>query len=143
VGITLQVSNRILDRSKKIFKMTAQEISDRIIKKTKVNVFEDSRKKEVIHYRSLLIYLLREKMNLRWMNIALFFKANDKSITHATIIHSHHYYEIYKDENPKLEELEKQFNFAPVDLDTLDKIHMLENKVKNLRQRIQKYEKAS
>jgi chromosomal replication initiation ATPase DnaA len=53
--------------------MTAQEISDRIIKKTKVNVFEDSRKKEVIHYRSLLIYLLREKMNLRWMNIALFF----------------------------------------------------------------------
>jgi hypothetical protein len=100
--------------------MTAQEISDRIIKKTKVNVFEDSRKKEVIHYRSLLIYLLREKMNLRWMNIALFFKANDKSITHATIIHSHHYYEIYKDENPKLEELEKQFNFAPVDLDTLD-----------------------
>ena len=115
--------------------MTAQEISDRIVKKTGVNVFEDSRKKEVIHYRSLLIYLLREKMNLRWMNIALFFK--------ATVIHSHHYYGIYKDENPKLEELEKQFNFTPVDLDTLDKIHMLENKVKNLRQRIQKYEKAN
>ena len=50
---------------------------------------------------------------------------------------------LYKDENPKLEELEKQFNFAPVDLDTLDKIHMLENKVKNLRKIIQKYEKVS
>ena len=82
-------------------------------------------------------------MNHRWMNIALFFKANDKSITLATIIHSHHYYQLYKDENPKLEELEKQFNFAPVDLDTLDKIHMLENKVKNLRKIIQKYEKVS
>jgi len=122
--------------------MTAQEISDKIIKKTGVNVFEDTRKKEVIHYRSLLIYLLREKMNLRWTNIALFFKANDKNITHATVIHSHHYYKVYKDENPKLEELEKQFNFTPVDLDTLDKIHMLENKVKNLKKVIQRYEKV-
>ena len=55
--------------------MTAQEISYRIGKKTKVNVFEDSRRKEVVHYRSLLIYLLRGKMNLRWKNIALFFNA--------------------------------------------------------------------
>jgi chromosomal replication initiation ATPase DnaA len=123
--------------------MTAQEISDKIINKTGINVFDNSRKREVIHYRSLLIYLLREKMNLRWTNIALFFKANEKDITHATIIHSHHYYKVYKDENPKLEELEKQFNFAPVDLDTLDKIHMLENKVQNLKRKLNKYEKIN
>ena len=123
--------------------MTAQEISDKIINKTGINVFENSRKREVIHHRSLLIYLLREKMNLRWTNIALFFKANKKDITHATIIHSHHYYKVYKDENPKLEELEKQFNFAPVDLDTLDKIHMLENKVENLKRKLNKYEKIN
>jgi chromosomal replication initiation ATPase DnaA len=123
--------------------MTAQDISNRIIKKTGVNVFENSRRKEVVHYRALLIYLLREKMNLRWMNIALFFKANEKNITHATVIHSHHYYQLYKDENPRLEELENQFNFAPIDLDTLDKIHMLENKVKNLKKRIEKYEKIN
>ena len=123
--------------------MTAQEISDKIIKKTKVNVFEDSRRKEVIHYRSLLIYLLREKINLRWINISLFFKANNKDITHATIIHSHHYYKFYKDENPKLDDLEKQFNFAPVDIDTIDKIDFLERKVKNLKKKIEKYEKAS
>tara|TARA_R110002167_G_scaffold69576_5_gene196014 strand:+ start:1380 stop:1751 length:372 start_codon:yes stop_codon:yes gene_type:complete len=123
--------------------MTAQEISDKIIKKTGVNVFEDTRRKEVIHYRSLLIYLLREKMNLRWTNIALFFKANEKNITHATIIHSHHYYEVYKEQNLKLKELEGQFNFTPVDLDTLDKIHMLETKVKNLKKKIEKYEKVS
>ena len=123
--------------------MTAQEISDKIIKKTGVNVFENSRRKEVIHFRSLLIYLLREKMSLRWTNISLFFKANNKNITHATVIHSHHYYNFYKDENPKLEDLEKQFNFAPVDLDTLDKIYYLENKVRNLKKKIEKYEKAS
>ena len=123
--------------------MTAQDISDRIIKRTGVNVFEDSRRKEVIHYRSLLVYLLREKMNLRWTNIALFFKANEKEITHATIIHSHHYYEVYKDENPNIEVLEMQFTFDPVDIDTLDKIHMLENKIKNLKKRIEKYEKVN
>jgi len=122
--------------------MTAQEISDKIIKKTGVNVFENSRRKEVIHYRSLLVYLLREKMNLRWTNISLFFKANEKDITHATVIHSHHYYKVYKEENSKLEELEKQFNFTPVNLDTLDKIHMLETKVKHLKKKIEKYEKA-
>ena len=72
--------------------MTAQDISNRIIKKTGVNVFENSRR---------------------------------------------------KDENPRLEELENQFNFAPIDLDTLDKIHMLENKVKNLKKRIEKYEKIN
>ena len=120
--------------------MTAQEISDRIIKKTKVNVFENSRRKEVIHYRSLLIYLLRDKMNLRWTSIALFFKANAKDITHATIMHSHHYYPVYKDENKNLDVLEKQFNFKPVDLDTLDKIHYLENKVENLKRKLNKYE---
>ena len=122
--------------------MTAQEISDRIVKKSKVNVFEDSRRKEVIHYRSLLIFILREKMNLRWTTISLFFKANNKELSHATVMHSHHYYPVYKNENKNLEELESQFNFKPVDLDTLDKIHMLENKVKNLRKRISQYEKA-
>jgi len=122
--------------------MTAQEISDKIIKKTGVNVFENSRRKEVIHYRSLLIYLLREKMNLRWTNISLFFKANEKDITHATVIHSHHYYSIYKEENKELKELEKQFNFAPIDIDTIDKIDYLERKVKNLKNKIKKYEKV-
>jgi|TARA_R110000782_G_scaffold213622_3_gene301568 chromosomal replication initiation ATPase DnaA len=123
--------------------MTAQEISDRIVKKTKINVFENSRRKEVIHYRSLLIYLLREKMNLRWTSIALFFKANAKDITHATIMHSHHYYPVYKDENKDLDVLEKQFNFKPVDLDTLDKIHYLENKVENLKRKLNKYEQVN
>ena len=122
--------------------MTAQEISDKIIKKTGVNVFEDSRKRDVIHYRSLLIYLLREKMNLRWTNISLFFKANDKNITHGTVMHSYDYYKLYKQENLKLEDLEKQFNFAPVDLDTLDKIYYLEKKVRNLKKKIEKYEKV-
>ena len=122
--------------------MTAQDISDKIIKKTGVNVFEDTRRKDVIHYRSLLIYLLREKMNLRWTNIGLFFRANNKEITHGTIIHAHHFYKFYKEENPKIKELEKQFNFAPIDIDTLDKIDYLERKIKNLKKKIEKYEKV-
>ena len=50
---------------------------------------------------------------------------------------------MYKDENPNIEVLEMQFTFDPVDLDTLDKIHMLENKIKNLKKRIEKYEKVN
>jgi hypothetical protein len=55
-------------------------------------------------------------------------------------MHSHHYYPVYKDENKNLDVLEKQFNFKPVDLDTLDKIHYLENKVENLKRKLNKYE---
>ena len=33
---------------------------------------------------------------------------HDKSIAHATVIHSHHYYELYKDENtPNLDVVRK------------------------------------
>jgi hypothetical protein len=120
--------------------MTAQEISDRIIKKSGVNVFENSRRKEVIQHRSLLIHILRDKMNLRWINIALFFKANDKNLTQATVMHSYSYYPIYKDENKDLEIIENQLHFKPVDIDTLDKIHYLENKIENLQRKLNKYE---
>ena len=51
-------------------------------------------------------------------------------------MHSYDYYKVYKQENFKLEDLEKQFNFAPVDLDTLDKIYYLEKKVRNLKKKI-------
>ena len=48
------------------------QIAKRIIKESGVNIFENNRRKNQIEFRSLLCYLLREKLNMRWTLIAKF-----------------------------------------------------------------------
>lgn len=123
--------------------MTAQQIADKIIKKCGFNIFENSRKKYLIRYRSLLIHILRDKLNMRWVAIAMFFKANNKKMTEASIIYSYNYFAIYKEQDKNLGEILSQFNFKPIDIDVLDKIHYLNNKIKNLNKKLKKYEKIN
>ena len=78
------------------------EIANKIIELSGINIFEDSRKKNIVEMRSLLIYILREKLGMRWVNIALFLKANNKPVNHATLIHSVKNFEMYKKENKQL-----------------------------------------
>ena len=54
------------------------QIANKIIKESGVNIFENNRRKNQIEFRSLLCHLLREKLNMRWTNIANFFKENNK-----------------------------------------------------------------
>ena len=123
--------------------MTAQQISDKIIKKSGINIFEHSRKRHIIQYRSLLIHILRDKLNMRWVSIAMFFKANDKNMTEASIIHSYDHFPIYQEQDKNLKQMLEEFNFKPIDIDVLDKIHYLNNKIKNLTQKLEKYEKIA
>ena len=109
--------------------MTAQQISDKIIKKSGINIFENSRKRHIIQYRSLLINILRDKLNMRWVSIAMFFKANAKNMTEASIIHSYDHFPIYQEQDKNLKQMLEQFNFKPIDIDVLDKIHYLNNKI--------------
>ena len=105
---------------------------------SKVNVFEETRKRDVVEIRMLLCYLLREKLNMRWINIAKFFSNNGKNMTHATAIHSCNMYPAYKKNNKKLKEFEKIFSWkSNLTYDEIDKIHYLENQVKNLSQKLE------
>jgi hypothetical protein len=114
------------------------EIAIKIQKETKVNLFEDTRKRTVVEYRALLSYLLREKLRMRWTSIANFFKKRGKPMNHATIIHACKLYPIYKKSNKKLEEIEKLFTFkSNLNYDEIDKIHYLENQVKNLEEKLE------
>lgn len=116
-------------------------IANKLKNISKINVFEDTRKREVVEIRMLLCYLLREKMNMRWINIAKFFSNNGKNMTHATAIHSYNMYPLYKKHNKKLKEFEKKFSWkSNLNYDEIDKIHYLENKVKNLQEKLIKYE---
>ena len=72
------------------------EIAEKLTKLSGKNPFENTRRKEIIEIRALLIYLLREKLNMRWMYISNFFNENGKTMTHATGMHAYKMYPIHK-----------------------------------------------
>ena len=109
------------------------EIANKIIKESGVDIFENYRRKNHIEMRSLLCFLLREKLNMRWLNIAKFFNDNNKSMTHASCIHAFNNYKMYKKTNSKLEDIENLFSFkSGLTIDEIDRVHYLENKCKLL-----------
>jgi|TARA_R100001460_G_scaffold31050_2_gene61278 chromosomal replication initiation ATPase DnaA len=113
------------------------EIANKIIKETGVNVFENTRKQKYIEFRSLVCYLLRAKLNMRWLNIAKFFNDNNKTMTHASCIHSVKNYYMYKKYNKELDSLEKMFSFkSNLNIDQIDRVHYLENKLKLLENKL-------
>tara|TARA_R110002012_G_scaffold114056_1_gene260189 strand:+ start:7722 stop:8204 length:483 start_codon:yes stop_codon:yes gene_type:complete len=114
------------------------QIAIKIQKEAKVNIFENSRKRPVVEYRALLSYILREKLRMRWTNIANFFVKRGKHMTHASVIHACNSYSIYKKSNNKLEKIEKLFTFKNnLTYDEIDKVYFLENKIKNLEEKLQ------
>ena len=115
------------------------EIADKIKKMSGINIFENTRKRPVVEMRSLLCYLLREKLGMRWTNIALFFRSQGKPLNHATVIHSKRLYKLYKKTNKRLEEIEKEFSFrSDLSVDEIDRVHYLENKCRNLQIQVTK-----
>tara|TARA_R110000764_G_C10937372_1_gene375728 strand:+ start:279 stop:746 length:468 start_codon:yes stop_codon:yes gene_type:complete len=109
------------------------EIANKIIQESGINVFENNRRKYSVEMRSLLCFLLREKLNMRWLNIAKFFNDNNKSMTHASCIHAFNNYKMYKKTNSKLLDIENLFSFkSNLSIDEIDRVHYLENKCKLL-----------
>lgn len=114
------------------------EISKKVRQLSGVNVFVPSRKTEIVEMRSLLCYLLRDKLGMRWTNIARFFESQGRPINHATLIHSRKNYDMYKKDNKKIQEIEKLFSFkSTLTIDEIDRVHYLENKCKNLQQKFE------
>ena len=117
---------------------TPTQIANKIELFTGIEIFEDTRRKPVIELRSLLVYLLREKLGMRWLNIALFFKSRGKSLHHATLIYSNRQYKMYKKTNSHLKEIEKLFSFKfNLTYDEIDRIHYLENKCNNYEKKLE------
>jgi len=113
------------------------QLANKLKSITKINVFENTRKREIIEIRMLLCYLLREKLGMRWTNIALFFANNNKPMTHATAMHSYKMYPVYKKHNKKLKEYERMFTFkSDLTYDEIDRIHFLENQIKYLQNKL-------
>ena len=82
----------------------AQTMARTLKNLTGVNVFENSRKTDIIEIRSLFVYILREVENMTYYSIRDFFIANGKPYDHATAMHAYNNYLMFQEYNPKLKE---------------------------------------
>lgn len=123
--------------------MTPFKVVDKIKEITKINPFVDSRKKEVVEIRALLCYILREKMNMRWIAIKELFLANGRKTNNSTLIHAVENYKSYASKNKKLERLANKFPFKDAPIDQVRKTQILENRLRILERKLRNCEKEN
>ena len=119
--------------------LTPIEIAKKIKILAKVNLFSDSRKEEIIIHRSLLTFILRDKLKMRWIAIALFYNSQGKSMDHANAMNSYKQYAGYKKKHKSLGKLQKLFTFkSDLIYDEINEIHYLKNKIIRLENKFNK-----
>jgi len=137
-----------------------EQIANEIIMLSKVNVFDNTRKREYVEARALLCYILRKHKKMTYREITEFFCENNKSINHTTIIHYIKNFESYIKFNRKLNQMmntiimnmnetdyRSRRDFIKLKADVLNKssidsvlelIHKLHNK--EIKQKVKGYE---
>ena len=114
------------------------EVSERIIKMSGIDIFKNTRVTKYIELRSLACYIFRVKMNKPLTHIANFFESKGKSMDHATVIHAVKRYSIYSANNNNLKIHESCFKFKnnnEIDYDAINRIAFLQNKCKKIEKR--------
>ena len=72
-----------------------------------VDVYNPTRRRSVIQYRSLHIYMCRKILNFSLYQIRDLYKANGmtKTFHHASVLHSLNMFELYKEYDPSIMEM--------------------------------------
>lgn len=120
------------------FNPSPPELADKIKELTGANPFQNSRTRPVIESRSLLCYLMRNKLNMRWTKIAEFLTENGKSCTHATVINSVNSYYMHKTANKELQLVESIFTFKKdLAIDEINKVDYLQDRCEKLQAQLE------
>ena len=112
------------------------EIANRITEISGIDLFNKSRKRNVVEHRGLLCYILRDKLKMRWEKIAKFYKAQGWPVNHATLINSYNKWYIYKT-NEDVISILNDFKFVEETQEEIDKIDRLETKYINLQKKLE------
>jgi|TARA_R110000824_G_scaffold34045_2_gene108737 hypothetical protein len=123
--------------------LTPLDIGNKIKKLSNLDIYENTRKRPYVENRALVCYLLREKLNMRWKDIAAFFNSQGKNMDHASAMHLVKMFPIYKRDNKDLTEFENTFVFkSRIPYDEIDKVNYLENKYNALESKYLDLEKT-
>jgi chromosomal replication initiation ATPase DnaA len=86
--------------------MSKEKIISEIINTSlKLNIFENTRKRNVVDARSLFCYILRKDFNYTLHRIRDIFIEQGRSSTHSTIIHNVNIYDVVLKENESFNDL--------------------------------------
>ena len=99
---------------------------------TGVDIFQETRKQEVVEYRAIANVFLNKILGYSLMDIVRWYQSNGKNSHHATIIFSINNYDIYKKYN---KDLEKMFNTLLSSTTSTTSIADLIREVKDLNQK--------
>jgi hypothetical protein len=97
-----------------------------------VDIFQETRKQEVVEYRAVANLFLNKILGCSLMDIVRWYQSNGKNSHHATIIFSINNYDIYKKYN---KDLEKMFNTLLSSTTSTTSIAELIREVKDLNQK--------
>ena len=107
-------------------------VQELIKKITGVDIFQETRKQEVVEYRAVANLFLNKILGYSLMDIVRWYQSNGKNSHHATIIFSINNYDIYKKYN---KDLEKMFNTLLSSTTSTTSIADLIREVKDLNQK--------
>lgn len=115
------------------------EIAEKVIELSGINIFERSRKREIVEMRSLFFYILRNKLDMGLTEISRYFEDSASSINHATVIWSLKNYDVYKTTNKKIQEIEKMIVLkTSMNIKGINRESYLELKCKELEAEIER-----
>ena len=80
----------------------AIKIANRIKKITKLDVFENTRKIEIVEVRSLLAFILYKYEKMKLQEIAEFFQSQGKTSSHSSVLHAVNTFETNVQYNRKI-----------------------------------------
>jgi|TARA_R100000030_G_scaffold31883_1_gene23430 hypothetical protein len=80
----------------------AIKIANKIKKITKLDVFENTRKIEIVEVRSLLAFILYKYEKMKLQEIAKFFQSQGKTSSHSSVLHAVNNFETNAQYNKKI-----------------------------------------
>jgi hypothetical protein len=80
------------------------KIARQIIEVSGIDLFQDSRRREVVEVRAIFIRILKEHQGMTFYGIKDYFCDNNKCIDHTTVIYANSMFDVYIRYNPKLKE---------------------------------------
>jgi hypothetical protein len=84
---------------------TLDKLSQRINEEFGVNIFKNTRKREVVDARSVFCHIARHNYNMGLEAIAEYFERNGKPYDHSTAVHAIKMFDVVRRFNPRAEQI--------------------------------------